>query len=96
MRYLSGDEDLANQLYTRFRREVTKGKGRSYIALKLAERDARHAREGGSRYVIEPNVKEGKGGLRDLHVLYWITRYLDKQGQITDAQASEPLSLIHI
>ena len=90
MRYLSGDEDLANQLYARFRREVTKGKGRSYIALKLAERDARHAREGGSRYVIEPNVKEGKGGLRDLHVLYWITRYLDKQGQITDAQASEP------
>jgi len=48
--------------------------------------DGRHAREGNSRYVIEPNIKEGKGGLRDLHVLYWITRFLDRDGTITDPQ----------
>jgi len=77
LRYLAGDEDLAIELYTAFRKTVTKGKGRAYIAEKLAERDARHEREGNSRYVIEPNIKEGKGGLRDLHVLYWITRFLD-------------------
>ena len=90
MRYLAGDEDLADLLYQKFRREITKGKGRAYIAQKLEERDVRHAREGDSRYVIEPNIKEGKGGLRDLHVLYWIARYLDKDGAITDAQAIEP------
>ena len=90
VRYLSGDEDLANALYTRFRREITKGSGRVYIAHKLEERDQRHTREGNSRYVIEPNIKEGKGGLRDLHVLYWIMRYLDQDEQVKDAQATEP------
>jgi len=86
LRYLRGDETLANELYIKFRKNVTKGKGRAYIASKLAERDARHEREGNSRYVIEPNIKEGKGGLRDLHALYWIARFLDKDGKINDAQ----------
>ena len=89
LRYLSGDEELVKKLYTRFRKDVTKGKGRRYIAAKLEERDIRHAREGNSRYVIEPNIKEGKGGLRDLHVLYWIARFLDKDDRITDAQEAQ-------
>ena len=72
IRYLAGDETLAKTLYAKFRKNVAKGKGRAYIAAKLLERDVRHDREGNSRYVIEPDVKEGKGGLRDLHVLYWI------------------------
>ena len=89
LRYLRGDESLANELYAKFRKNITKGKGRAYIASKLAERDARHDREGNSRYVIEPNVKEGKGGLRDLHALYWIARFLDKDGKINDAQEAQ-------
>lgn len=89
LRMLRGDLPLASELYTRFRREITKGSGRSYIAGKLTERDERHAREGNSRYVIEPNIKEGKGGLRDLHVLYWIARYLDRDGQLVDPQRAE-------
>jgi len=89
LRYLSGDELLAKELYARFRKDITKGKGRAYIAAKLAERDARHDREGNSRYVIEPNIKEGKGGLRDLHVLYWIARFLDKDGRINDPKRAE-------
>ncbi len=86
VRHLAGDEDLSERLYRQFRKTITRGKGRAYIAAKLAERDARHAQEGNSRYVIEPNIKEGKGGLRDLHVLYWITRFLDRDGKITDPQ----------
>ena len=89
LRYLAGDETLAKTLYARFRKNVTKGKGRAYIAAKLSERDVRHDREGNSRYVIEPDVKEGKGGLRDLHVLYWIGRFLDKEGNLTDPQQAE-------
>lgn len=89
LRYLCGEEDMALALFTRFRKDITKGKGRDFIATKLEERDARHAREGNSRYVIEPNVKEGKGGLRDLHVLYWIARFLDRDGRIRDAQRAE-------
>ena len=86
VRHLAGDEELSENLYRQFRKTITRGKGRKYISTKLAERDARHTQEGNSRYVIEPNIKEGKGGLRDLHVLYWITRFLDRDGKITDPQ----------
>lgn len=86
LRFLAGDKELADELHTRFRHEVTKGSGRAYISTKLAERDERHTREGNSRYVIEPNIKEGKGGLRDLHVLYWITRFLGDDAEMLDPQ----------
>ena len=60
----------------RFQAEVVAGTARDYVAAKLAERDERHRRMGDSRYVVEPNVKDGKGGLRDLHTLYWIGKYV--------------------
>ncbi|MEL6686485.1 MAG: [protein-PII] uridylyltransferase [Pseudomonadota bacterium] len=89
LRYLAGDQPLADELHTAFRHDVTKGSGRAYISTKLAERDERHAREGNTRYVIEPNIKEGKGGLRDLHVLYWITRFLGEDAQMLDPQQAD-------
>jgi [protein-PII] uridylyltransferase len=75
-RRLTGDEDLALTLQRRFREEVVRGTGPEFVAAKLKERDERHARAGVSRFMVEPNVKEGKGGLRDLHTLFWIARYL--------------------
>ncbi len=51
------------------------GTATEFIAAKLAERDERHRRTGNSRYLVEPNVKDGKGGLRDLHTLFWIGKY---------------------
>src|SRR6185437_14912196 len=75
-RRLAGEEQLAQTLMKRFRDEVVKGTGAEFVAAKLRERDERHARAGASRFMVEPNVKEGKGGLRDLHTLFWIARYL--------------------
>jgi [protein-PII] uridylyltransferase len=75
-RRLNGDDDLAGVLKRRFRDEVVKGTGAEFVAAKLKERDDRHARAGASRFMVEPNVKEGKGGLRDLHTLFWIAQYL--------------------
>jgi len=89
LRHIRGDEELSRTLYKKFKKETGRGKGRNFIAAKLNERDARHTREGNSRYVIEPNVKEGKGGLRDLHVLYWIARFLDKKDKINDPQRAD-------
>jgi len=89
LRYLRGDEDLAQALYKKFEKDMKRGRGRKYISAKLEERDARHERDGNSRYLIEPNVKEGKGGLRDLHVLYWIARFLDRDGKINDPQRAQ-------
>ena len=60
----------------RFEREVMDGTARAFVTEKLAERDDRHHRMGDSRYVVEPNLKEGKGGLRDLHTLFWIGKYV--------------------
>ncbi|WP_414901011.1 [protein-PII] uridylyltransferase [Sphingomonas flavalba] len=74
-RYVWGDEALYDEASARFDREVTAGTARAFITEKLAERNARHKRLGDSRYVVEPNVKEGKGGLRDLHTLFWIGKY---------------------
>jgi len=71
-RYLWGDEALFEVAEGRFRREVVAGDVRAFVSQKLDERNARHRRMGDSRYVVEPNVKEGKGGLRDLHTLFWI------------------------
>ena len=75
-RRLTGDADLARDLQRRFRAEVVKGTGAEFVAAKLKERDERHARAGASRFMVEPNVKEGKGGLRDLHTMFWIAQYL--------------------
>jgi [protein-PII] uridylyltransferase len=74
-RFVWGDRRLAGELSARFREEVVRGTSHDFIAAKLAERDARHERMGGSRYVLEPNIKDGKGGLRDLQTLYWTAKY---------------------
>ena len=52
------------------------GTGPDFVVAKLAEREERHRRIGQSRYRVEPNVKDGKGGLRDLHTLFWIAKYI--------------------
>jgi [protein-PII] uridylyltransferase len=75
-RYLWGERDLFAEMRQRFDDEVVAGSGPEFVDAKLAERDQRHRRMGDSRYVLEPNIKEGKGGLRDLQTLFWIAKYL--------------------
>lgn len=74
-RYVWGDTALYDEAALRFRNDVQKDSARQFIAQKLDERNERHKKMGDSRYVVEPNVKEGKGGLRDLHTLFWIGKY---------------------
>jgi [protein-PII] uridylyltransferase len=76
LRYLAGNKEPVTQLGELLLKERTRARKRKYIQAKLSARDGRHARAGNSRYVIEPNLKEGKGGLRDLHELYWIARFI--------------------
>jgi [protein-PII] uridylyltransferase len=77
-RYVWGDQALYDEAQRRFWAEVVQGTERQFVSEKLAERNERHKKVGNSRYVVEPNVKEGKGGLRDLHTLYWIGKYIHK------------------
>ncbi|MEY2926977.1 MAG: hypothetical protein RL367_1454, partial [Pseudomonadota bacterium] len=77
-RYVWGDQPLYDEATARFGKEVVAGTARAYCTEKLAEREVRHLRMGDSRYVVEPNLKEGKGGLRDLHTLFWIGKYMHR------------------
>lgn len=75
-RYIYGDQDLFVELKRRFTKDIVQGNGEDYVRAKLSERDERHQRYGDSRYVNEPNLKEGKGGMRDLHTLFWVARFV--------------------
>src|SRR5579871_1332472 len=75
-RFLIGDQTLYDELVERFDKEVVQGTAAEFVSAKLAEREERLRRAGQSRYLVEPNVKDGKGGLRDLHTLFWIAKYV--------------------
>ncbi len=91
MRYICGLRTLATELEARFDKEIVTGTGPEFIAAKLAERDERHRKDGDTRYLVVPNVKEGKGGLRDLHTLFWISKYYY---HVRDAQELVPLGVL--
>jgi [protein-PII] uridylyltransferase len=75
-RHIAGDAKLFAEFHARFRTACKEAGVADYIAAKQAERDVRHRRYGDSPFVVEPNIKEGRGGLRDLQTLYWIARYV--------------------
>src|ERR1700719_542727 len=75
-RFLTGAQERYSELVERFDKEVVQGTAAKFVTAKLAEREERHRRGGQSRYLVEPNVKDGKGGLRDLHTLFWIAKYV--------------------
>ena len=75
-RFLLGDKLLFADMRSRFDKEIVRQTPREFVAAKLAERDARITRAGASRYLVEPDIKEGKGGLRDLNTLFWIAKYV--------------------
>ena len=95
-RYVWGDQALYDEASRRFDAQVVSGTARAFVADKLAERDVRHKRMGDSRYVVEPNLKEGKGGLRDLHTLFWIGKYVHRVrhvGELVEAGLLAPAEL---
>ena len=75
-RYIWGDQEMFREMYRRYMKEVVAGHSREFIEAKLQERKERHERFGNSRYLVEPNIKEGKGGLRDLQTLFWIAKFV--------------------
>jgi [protein-PII] uridylyltransferase len=86
-RYITGDKPLFTDYHRRFRAGCKEAGVAEYIAAKQGERAVRHRRYGDSPFMVEPNVKEGRGGLRDIQTLYWIARYVfDTQtmGELAD------------
>jgi len=75
-RRIAGDKALVQDLDDKLAKDGLRTAAFDFVAAKLEERDARHLKAGTTRFVVEPNIKEGKGGLRDLHTLFWIAKYL--------------------
>ena len=83
-RFILGEQPLFAQMRDRFDKEIVRGTAREFVAAKLGERDQRVTRAGASRYLVEPNVKEGKGGLRDLNTLFWIAKYVYRVREVEE------------
>ncbi|MEN3931162.1 [protein-PII] uridylyltransferase [Microvirga sp. W0021] len=75
-RFLFGNKELFEEMESRFQADIVRSTAAEFVEAKLKERDERIVRVGASRYLVEPNVKDGKGGLRDLHTLFWIVKYV--------------------
>jgi len=74
-RLVAGDEIEASRFFDFIRRQFAdKERLRQFIHAKIAEHENRLKRYGDSVYLLEPNVKEGEGGLRDYHTLLWIAK----------------------
>jgi [protein-PII] uridylyltransferase len=86
-RFLWGNANLAATLRMRLWTELFARTHSEFVEAKLAERDERLSKIGNQRYMLEPNVKEGKGGLRDLQTLYWIAKYINEVDQAQELVA---------
>ena len=82
-RYLAGDKKLSNDFNSKLK-ILQKSTVSEFINLKLKEQDNRHYKMGDSRYMLEPNIKESKGCLRDLNTLFWISKYHYRFNKITE------------
>jgi [protein-PII] uridylyltransferase len=88
-RCLAGEEAMFVEFRRRFRAQCAELGAADFIRVKQAERAARHRRYGDSPFLVEPNVKEGRGALRDLHFLHWIATYVFDTDDINDLLTKE-------
>jgi len=91
-RFLWGEQSLFLEMRKTFSDQVISGATMEFVTGKLAERDARHEKMGDSRYYVEPNIKDGKGGLRDLQTLYWIAKFAYQVDSVADLVQREVLT----
>jgi len=71
-RFICGWSLLYSDLMDNVRQKITAKRSRTIINWLVDKNNARHAQFGDSAYLLEPNLKEGQGGLRDYHTMLWI------------------------
>lgn len=74
-RFITGDKNLYHEFERQYR-DYAQETAKQFFDAKMTERSERYKKMGQSKYMLEPNVKEGRGGLRDLHFLFWLIKYL--------------------
>ena len=73
-RFVCGWSLIYSNLLDELREKVIEKKSSSIIRWLVENNELRHAHFGDSAYLLEPNLKEGQGGLRDYHTMLWIAR----------------------
>ena len=71
-RFICGWSHIYSDLMDQIRQKVIRKKSRTIINWLVEKNEMRHAHFGDSAYLLEPNLKEGQGGLRDYHTMLWI------------------------
>src|SRR5512138_956416 len=87
LRDLAGDRDLYRELEREELHGLSQAKVEKFLADKIDEMRARRERFGDSLYLLEPNLKESEGGLRDLQSALWLARVRFKVAGITELLA---------
>ena len=73
-RFLTGDRDLADQFMATYQTRLAKTSADSFMARLRAEQHSRHSRFGDTIFMLEPDLKNGPGGIRDLCVWRWAAK----------------------
>ena len=91
-RVLCGQADLAQQLWLKLRKKISPSKAKRIIAELISNSEERHAQFGDSSHLLEPNIKDGQGGLRDYHNMLWITKLSNGLNDGDDRRLQEAMS----
>ncbi len=97
-----------NTLYQKFKDEITPDKiwpSKDFFAAKMLEQQQRHAKYHDTAYNLEPNIKEGPGGLRDMQVITWVfkrqynsktLRELIQYGFLPESEYDQLIAGLHV
>ncbi len=83
-RLLAGDESLYESFEETMRTDVLKRNASKFFREKIAENEERHHKHGDAVFLVEPHLKEGEGGLRDLHTAIWLAKVKFKVRNVED------------
>ena len=83
-RYIAGDKTLYNTFSTDVYPVIAYKKKKVFVKDKLHEVERRHLQSGHSAFLLEPHIKEGEGGLRDIHAMYWLSKVVFKTEKLPD------------
>jgi [protein-PII] uridylyltransferase len=83
-RFVAGNNGLFEMFKKEVYPEVAQKKQKEFVRDKLREMEKRHLDAGDSVYLLEPHIKEGEGGLRDIHTAYWLSKVVLRAGRVED------------
>ncbi len=83
-RFLGGNPEVFQEFQKKFSRRILKRQAKQFVLGKIEERQKEYAKFGETVFLLEPNIKKSKGGLRDLHLIQWVGQARYEAGTIQE------------